>query len=148
MNRVTKEALNFELPPAESPRSPAHKYHFQRVQITGTPDTHSEEAQEVGSKITRALELREKYLVPMPVENWGGLDPQLYTEFMAAKDPLSAAKARRRAASGQPAAAASPRAPMVVSPPTTTTASISSSFSWLSRLLLKFVYAYALLLNE
>ena len=120
----------FELPPAESPRSPAHKYHFQRVQITGTPDTHSEEAQEVGSKITRALELREKYLVPMPVENWGGLDPQLYTEFMAAKDPLSAAEARRRAASGQPAAAAaSPRAPMVVSPPTTTTASISSSFS-------------------
>ena len=76
----------FERPVVESPRADVNtSYEFQRITVTGVPDTHSLEAQEVGAKITRALALRDKYLVPMPTTNWGGLDPELYSEFMQEK---------------------------------------------------------------
>ena len=58
---------------------------FQRVIISGSHDTESDEAVAVGTKIARAMELRDKYLLPMPKENWGGLDPEFYRDFMVAK---------------------------------------------------------------
>ena len=69
----------------DSPKAVAEHVEFQRIHITGKPDTHSEEASLVGTKILRLMELRDKYLVPMPVENWGGLDPDIYSEFMTEK---------------------------------------------------------------
>lgn len=76
----------FERPLIETPKHKegAHVA-FQRIKITGQPDTHSEEACMVGTKIQRAMALRDKYLVPMPAENWGGLDPEIYSEFMKGK---------------------------------------------------------------
>jgi hypothetical protein len=78
----------FERPLIETPKHKegAHVA-FQRIKITGQPDTYSEEACMVGTKIQRAMALRDKYLVPMPAENWGGLDPEIYTEFMKGKMP-------------------------------------------------------------
>ena len=58
---------------------------FQRVVISGSKDSYSEEAKSVGEKLMRAMALRDKYLIPIPEENWGGLDPEMYRDFMSAK---------------------------------------------------------------
>ena len=75
----------FERPMVESPKDVPNCPEFQRMNVTGVPETHSEEAQEVGRKITRAMSLRDKYLIPMPINNWGGLNPELYEDFMKEK---------------------------------------------------------------
>ena len=75
----------FERPMVESPKDVPNCPEFQRMNVTGVPETHSKEAQEVGRKITRAMSLRDKYLIPMPINNWGGLNPELYEDFMKEK---------------------------------------------------------------
>ena len=83
MRHTTK--LLFERPLVDPNSLPDADIDFQRVQISGSHDTESDEAVQVGTKLKRAMALRDKYLDPMPAENWGGLDRGLYTEFMASQ---------------------------------------------------------------